>query len=122
MDLNEALDTLKNAGFVCEDSKYDDYYKTILSYFPDAKNLSIHRNMSIRNSNYIGLYGWECSFNLDGKRHWFSFGRNSFGFLSSFESYIAKYCGLDSFKDYLEMKKQYPEATLEDFKDISRMG
>lgn len=122
MNLIEAKEILNRNGFILEDSKYDSEYARILKYFPTATDLKIQKNRSIRNSNYVQLYGWECFFRLNGKQHYFTFGLNCFGFISSFESYIAKYCKLDSFKDYLEMKNLYPEATLEDIREIGKMG
>ena len=91
-------------------------------YFPDAKDIDIHVNRSIRSPLWKTLYGWECEFYLNGKRHWFTFGKGGSGFEPSLQAYIRKYCKLESFKDYKEIKEEYPDATLEDIRNIATMG
>ena len=122
MKLNEAEKVLKNAGYIMEASKYDYEYGLLKDYFPDAKDLDIHANRSIRSPLWKTLYGWECEFYLNGKRHWFTFGKGGCGFEPSLQAYIRKYCKLDSFDDYKEIKKSYPEASLEDIREIAKMG
>lgn len=122
MDLNEAKKVLNDAGFLMEASKYDYEYELLKEYFPTAKDLDIHANRSIRSPLWKTLYGWECEFYLNGKRHWFTFGRGGSGFEPSLQAYIRKYCKLDSFDDYKEIKKDYPEASLEDIREIAKMG
>jgi hypothetical protein len=122
MELNEAKQILKDNGYLMEASKYDYEYELLKDYFPDAKDLDIHANRSIRSPLWKTLYGWECEFYLNGKRHWFTFGKGGCGFEPSLKSYIKKYCKLDSFDDYQEIKKAYPEASLEDIREIAKMG
>lgn len=122
MKLNEAEKVLKDAGYIMEASKYDYEYELLKDYFPDAKDLDIHANRSIRSPLWKTLYGWECEFYLNGKRHWFTFGKGGCGFEPSLQAYIRKYCKLDSFDDYKEIKKSYPEASLEDIREIAKMG
>lgn len=122
MELNEAQQILKDNGYLMEASKYDYEYELLKDYFPDAKDMDIHANRSIRSPLWKTLYGWECEFNLNGKRHWFTFGRGGCGFEPSLKGYIRKYCKLDSFDDYQEIKKAYPEASLEDIREIAKMG
>lgn len=122
MKLNEAEKVLKDAGYLMEASKYDYEYGLLKDYFPDAKDLDIHANRSIRSPLWKTLYGWECEFYLNGKRHWFTFGKGGCGFEPSLQAYIRKYCKLDSFDDYKEIKKAYPEASLEDIREIAKMG
>ena len=123
MKLNEAKDVLKENGYLMEASKYDYEIKLLKEYLPDAKDIDIHRNRMVKsNSNYMGLYGWECEFYLNGRRQAFTFGRAGFGFEPSLKAYIKKYCKLDSFDDYQEIKKAYPEASLEDIREIAKMG
>lgn len=121
MELNEAQQILNNAGFLMEASKYDYEIKLLKEYFPDAKDIDIHANRSIRSPLWKTLYGWECEFYLNGKRHWFTFGKGGYSFEPSLQAYIRKYCKLDSFDDYKEIKKVYPEATLEDIREIAKM-
>lgn len=123
LNIGEAKEILKNAGIrIVEASQYDYEYELLKKYFPDAKDIDIHRNRIIKsNSVYMGLYGWECEFHLNGRRHWFTFGRSGFGFEPSLKAYIKKFCKLDSFEDYQEIKKEYPDATLEDIREISKM-
>lgn len=122
MELNEAQQILNNAGFLMEASKYDYEIKLLKDYFPNAKDIDIHRNRMVKsNSNYMGLYGWECEFYLNGRRQAFTFGRAGFGFEPSLKDHIKRYCRLDSFEDYLQIKKVYPEATLEDIREIAKM-
>ena len=123
MQLNEAEKVLNDAGFLMEASKYDYEIELLKEYFPDAKDIDIHRNRIIKSgSNYMSLYGWECEFYIGAKRHWFTFGRYGFGFEPSLKAYIKKFCKLDSFDDYQEIKKAYPDATLEDIREIAKMG
>ena len=122
MELNEAKQILKDNGYLMEASKYDYEYGLLKDYFPDAKDLDIHANRSIRSPLWKTLYGWECEFSLNGKHHWFTFGRGGCGFEPSLKAYIKKYCKLDSFDDYQEIKKAYPEASLEDIREIAKMG
>ena len=122
MELNEAKQVLKDNGYLMEASKYDYEYELLKDYFPDAKDLDIHANRSIRSPLWKTLYGWECEFSLNGKHHWFTFGKGGCGFEPSLKGYIKKYCKLDSFDDYQEIKKAYPEASLEDIREIAKMG
>ena len=123
MELNEAEKVLKDAGYLMEASKYDYEYELLKNeYFPDAKDIDIHANRSIRSPLWKTLYGWECEFTLNGKRHWFTFGKGGCGFEPSLKAYIRKYCKLESFDDYKAIKKEYPEATLEDIRNIATMG
>lgn len=122
MRLDEAKQILTQNGYLLEASKYDEEYQMILKYFPDAKDLDIHVNRSIRSPLWKTLYGWECEFKLNGRNHWFTFGRGWAGFTNSFEEHIAKYCKLKNFQEYLDIKKDYPDATLEDIRNISEMG
>ena len=122
MELNEAQQILNNAGFLMEASKYDYEIKLLKEYLPDAKDIDIHANRSIRSPLWKTLYGWECEFYLNGRRQAFTFGRAGFGFEPSLKAYIKKYCKLDSFDDYQEIKKAYPEASLEDIREIAKMG
>lgn len=122
MKIDEALQTLESAGYICETSIYENEIRTLLDYFPTAKNIDIHVNRSIRSPLWKTLYGWECEFKLKGKRHWFTFGKGGCSFEPSLQAYITKYCKLESFNDYKELKKEYPEATLEDIRSIATMG
>ena len=122
MELNEAKQILKDNGYLMEASKYDYEYGLLKDYFPDAKDMDIHANRSIRSPLWKTLYGWECEFSLNGKHHWFTFGRGGCGFEPSLKAYIKKYCKLDSFDYYQEIKKAYPEASLEDIREIAKMG
>lgn len=122
MELNEAQQILKDNGYLIEASKYDYEYELLKDYFPTAKDLDIHANRSIRSPLWKTLYGWECEFYLNGKHHWFTFGRGGCGFEPSLKAYIKKYCKLESFDDYQEIKKAYPEASLEDIREIAKMG
>lgn len=76
--------------------------------------------MIIRSGNYTNLYGWECTFTDHGHRHWFTFGKNCFGFEPSLQDYIKNYCGLKSYKDYQELKKEYPDSSIYDIKEIAK--
>lgn len=122
IDIKEAKEILNDAGFILESSQYDYEYELLKQYFPDAKGAKIQRDRTIKRGNFMLLYGWECEFYLNGKRHWFSFGKGGFGFEPSLKAYIKKYCKLDSFADYQEFKKEYPDATLEDIREIAKMG
>lgn len=134
MNLTEAKKILNENGYkvelnevkkftITEASKYDYEYELLKKeYFPDAKDIDIHVNRSIRSPLWKTLYGWECEFKLNGKRHWFTFGKGGCGFEPSLQAYIRKYCKLDSFDDYKEIKKDYPDATLEDIRNIATMG
>jgi len=134
MNLKEAKKILNENGYkveltevkkstITEASKYDYEYNLLKNeYFPDAKDIDIHVNRSIRSPLWKTLYGWECEFKLNGKRHWFTFGKGGCGFEPSLQAYIRKYCKLDSFDDYKEIKKDYPDATLEDIRNIATMG
>ena len=113
----------QNESTITEASKYDYEYDLLRNeYFPDAKDIDIHANRSIRSPLWKTLYGWECEFYLNGKRHWFTFGKGGCGFEPSLQAYIRKYCKLDSFDDYKEIKEEYPDATLEDIRNIATMG
>ena len=126
MKLKEAKEILKDNGYrveLNEASKYDYEYDLLKrEYFPDATDIDIHANRSIRSPLWKTLYGWECEFKLNGKRHWFTFGKGGCGFEPSLQAYIRKYCKLESFDDYKAIKKEYPEATLEDIRNIATMG
>lgn len=122
IELNEDLRKASKST-ITEASKYDYEYELLKNeYFPDATDIDIHVNRSIRSPLWKTLYGWECEFKLNGKRHWFTFGKGGCGFEPSLQAYIRKYCKLESFKDYKEIKKDYPDATLEDIRNIATMG
>lgn len=122
VELNEDLRKSSKIA-ITEASKYDYEYDLLKrEYFPDAKDIDIHANRSIRSPLWKTLYGWECEFTLNGKRHWFTFGKGGCGFEPSLQAYIRKYCKLESFKDYKEIKEEYPDATLEDIRNIATMG
>ena len=107
MELNEAQQILKDNGYLIEASKYDYEYELLKDYFPDAKDMDIHANRSIRSPLWKTLYGWECEFSLNGKHHWFTFGKGGCGFEPSLKGYIRKYCKLDSFdEDFLVCAKR----------------
>ena len=122
LTLDEAKAILEKAGLLLEASKYDYEIGLLEKYFPDARDIDIHANRSIRSAIWKTLYGWECEFYLNGRRHWFTFGKGGCSFEPSLQAYIRKYCNLDNFDDYLEIKKTYPDATLEDIREIAKMG
>ena len=61
MELNEAKQILKDNGYLIEASKYDYEYELLKDYFPDAKDMDIHANRSIRSPRRKRLFKRGCS-------------------------------------------------------------